>query len=216
MEHDMTLRILIADDHGLLRAGLRAMLRSEEDMEVVGEAADGYEALTLSTRLKPDVVLADISMPGPSGIEVAQELKRLQPETRVLILTMHEDGGLLQEALRAGASGYLIKRGAEADLIGAIHTVSRGEIYVHDDMKPALPKDWRAPAAGPGSKGTQLTGQEADVLRLIAHGYTNRRIADMLALDSHSVESICSDLMAKLGVRGRVGLIQYANEHGIA
>ncbi len=211
----MTLRILIADDHGLLRAGLRAMLRSEKDMEVVGEAADGFEALTLSTRLKPDVVLADISMPGPSGIEVAQELKRMLPQTRVLILTMHEDGGLLQEALRAGASGYLIKRGAEADLIGAIHTVSRGEIYVHDDMKSALPKDWRSPTSAPSNGGTRMTQQETEVLRLIAHGYTNRRIAELLGIEPQAVESISSGLMANLGVRGRVGLIQYANDHGI-
>lgn len=211
----MALRILIADDHGLLRAGLRSMLRSEKDMEVVGEAADGFEALALSTRLKPDVVLADISMPGPSGIEVAQELKQVLPSTRVLILTMHEDGGLLQEALRAGASGYLIKRAAEADLIRAIQTISRGEIYVHEEMKAALPKEWLPQATGPTNGGARLSDGETEILRLIAHGHTNRRIAELLSTDMSSVESTCSSLMSKLGVRGRVGLIQYANEHHI-
>ena len=127
----MPIRILIADDHGLLRAGLRALLNAEPDLEVVGEAADGDEAMRLARTLQPDIVLMDINMPGSGGIETTRRLKVLQPDVLVLILTMHEDKGLLQEAIRAGAAGYIIKRAVESELVNAIHAVSRGDLYVH-------------------------------------------------------------------------------------
>ncbi|HEX9116504.1 MAG TPA: response regulator transcription factor [Anaerolineae bacterium] len=210
------LRILIADDHGLLRAGLRSMFRDEPGMKVVGEAADGHETVLMAHALRPDVVLADISMPGMSGIEVAAELHRTLPETRVLILTMHEDGGLLQEALRAGAAGYLIKRAAEADLIRAITTVARGEVYIHEDMRAAMLGQPLTRPAVNANAGTRLSEQETEILRLIRQGYTNRHIAEVMQTDSAAIEGIYASLVGKLGVRGRVGLIQYANEHGIS
>lgn len=208
------LRILIADDHGLLRAGLRSLLKNEPDMEVVGEAGDGYETLALSSHLRPDIVLADVSMPGPSGIEVAQELKRRSPSTRVLILTMHEDCGLLQEALRAGAAGYLIKRAAEADLIRAIQTVARGDLYIHEDMRSAMPREM-LPRPCVAIDGESLSDLETEVLKLVARGYTNRRIAESLQTRVPAVEELCNSINAKLGTRGRVGLVQYAREHDI-
>jgi two-component system response regulator NreC len=134
----------------------------------------------------------------------------------VLILTMHEDGGLLQEALQAGASGYLIKRAAEADLIHAIQTVARGEIYVHGDMQQMLPRDaWPRPVAPKGAAQAALSEQEREVLHLVVKGYTNRQVADALHLEQVKVETLCNDLAKRLGVRGRVGLIQYAKEHQI-
>ncbi len=139
--HAMSIGILIADDHGVLRAGLRALLNAEKDLNVVGEAADGQEAFRTARELRPDVVLVDLSMPGLNGIEVTRQLKESHPDMAVLILTVHEDESLLQEAIRVGASGYIIKRAVESELINAIQAVSRGEMYVHPAMTRALMKD---------------------------------------------------------------------------
>ncbi|MCP4543955.1 MAG: response regulator transcription factor, partial [Chloroflexi bacterium] len=133
----MSIRILIVDDHGVLRAGLRALLSAEPDLEVIDEAAGGHEALRLADELRPEVVLLDISIPDLGGIEVARQLKKILPETRVLILTVHEDESLLQEAIRAGAAGYIIKRAVESELIDAIRAVWRGDLYVHPAMTRA-------------------------------------------------------------------------------
>ena len=134
----MAVDILLADDHGVLRAGLRALLNSEADLDVVGEAASGDEALRLAAELRPGIVLLDLNMPGPGGIEVTRQLREVLPETRVLVLTVHEDEGLLREAIDAGASGYIIKRAVESELINAIHAVARGELYIHPSMTRAL------------------------------------------------------------------------------
>ena len=134
----MPIRILIADDHAVVRSGLRALLRADPELEVVGEAQDGTETLLLAETLHPDAVLLDITMPPGNGIETAKRLKENYPELVILFLTMHEDEGLLHEALRAGAAGYVIKRAAEAEIIQAIRTASRGDIYVHPAMTRAL------------------------------------------------------------------------------
>jgi two-component system response regulator NreC len=211
----MPLRILIADDHGVLRAGLRALLNTEPELEVVGEAANGDEALRLTKALQPDVVLMDISMPGLGGIEATRRLLELQPDLRVLILTVHEDRALLQEALRVGAAGYILKRAAESELVDAIHAVERGDLYVHSAMTRALLPDLSAkPAVEP--RGTEsLTPREIEVLRLIATGHTNRQIADRLTLSVRTVESHRANLMDKLSLRSRVELVRYAAKHGL-
>ena len=134
----MAVDILLADDHGVLRAGLRALLNAEDDLEVVGEAATGDEVLRVGRELQPDIVLLDLNMPGPGGIEVTRRLRELVPETRVLVLTVHEDEGLLREAIDPAASGYIIKRAVESELINAIHAVARGEMYIHPSMTRAL------------------------------------------------------------------------------
>ena len=136
----MAVDILLADDHGVLRAGLRALLNAEQDLSVVGEAATGDEVLQLAAELRPDIVLLDLNMPGPGGIEVTRRLREVLPETRVLVLTVHEDEGLLREAIDAGASGYIIKRAVESELINAIRAVARGELYIHPSMTRALLK----------------------------------------------------------------------------
>jgi two-component system response regulator NreC len=205
----LPLRVLIADDHGVLRAGLRALLKTEEDLQVVDEAADGETALRLASRLRPDIVLLDLSMPGPGGIEVTRKLKEMLPATRVLILTVHEDETLLREALKAGASGYIIKRAVESELINAIQAVSRGEIYVHPAMTRWLLQE-PEPAAPKRRDPATLTPREIEVLRLIVQGHTNSQIAEVLTLSVRTIESHRANLMGKLGLQSRVELVRYA------
>lgn len=211
----MPIRILIADDHALVRSGLRALLCADRDLEVVGEAGDGAETLRLAGELAPDLVLLDVSMPGESGIATAERLKEAHPELAVLFLTMHEDEGLLHEALRTGAAGYVIKRAEASELLQAIRAASRGDIYVHPAMtrgllrQPVTTQHRRGPAA------PELTARELDVLRLLARGNTNRQIAGLLGLSTRTVESHRANLMGKLGLTSRVELVDYAEEHDL-
>jgi two-component system response regulator NreC len=211
----MAVDILLADDHGVLRAGLRALLNSEADLDVVGEAASGDEALRLAAELRPGIVLLDLNMPGPGGIEVTRQLREVLPETRVLVLTVHEDEGLLREAIDAGASGYIIKRAVESELINAIRAVARGELYIHPTMTRALLEK------STNSKRTQwgphesLTPRETDVLRLIVLGYTNRQAAEELGLSVRTVETHRANLMGKLGLKSRVELVRWAAENDL-
>jgi len=207
------IRILIADDHAVVRSGLRALLRADPDLEVVAEAEDGAETLRLAETLHPDLVLLDISMPPENGIKTAQRLKEEQPELVVLFLTMHEDENLLHEALRAGAAGYVIKRAEEAEILQAIHTVSRGDIYVHPALTRALLKQPVTTEHRRGSPAIALTRRELDVLRLLARGNTNRQIASLLDLSIRTVENHRANLMGKLGLASRVELVNYAEEH---
>jgi len=213
----MTIRIIIADDHGVLRAGLRALLSAESELEVIEEATNGEEALKLAKELQPDIVLMDISMPGASGIDVTRRLKQIMPDVRILILTVHEDEGLLQEAIQAGASGYIVKRAVESELIDAIRAVWRGDLYVHPTMTRALFKEMSAPASASNKDAPveALTPREVDVLQLIAQGYTNRQMADMLSISVRTVESHRSNLMGKLNMHSRVELVRYARENDL-
>jgi len=213
----MTIRILIADDHGVLRAGLRALLSAASDLEVVEEAESGDETLTLASTLELDVILLDISMPGLGGIEVTRRLKEISPQTCVLILTVHEDESLLQEAIQAGASGYIVKRAAESELIDAIRAVHRGDLYIHPVMTRALLKEMapKKPSPIEDSSVEALTPREIEVLRLIAQGYTNRQMADMLTISVRTVESHRSNLMGKLNLHSRVELVRYAKENDL-
>jgi len=209
----MPTRILIADDHGLVRAGLRALLSAEDAFVVLGGARDSAEALDLSVQLQPDVVLMDISMPGIGGIETTRKLKESVPSVHVLMLTIHEDKGLLREAIQAGADGYILKRAVESELITAIQAVMRGELYVHPAMTRVLLAD--SPSSKPSASGLvePLTNRETEVLKLIVQGYTNRQIADRLYLSVRTVESHRANIMDKLGARSRVELVRYATEN---
>ncbi len=213
----MPIRILIADDHSLIRTGLRTILKSQPDLEVVGEAADALEAIQLTKELKPDILLTDISMPGLTGggIEVTRRLRALAIEVAVLILTVHEDETLLREAIQAGASGYLIKRAAEAELISAVQAVAHGDMYIHPAMTRALLSGLAAPRAAPPNTVESLTQREIDVLRLLAKGYTNRQIADTLNVSVRTVEGHRANLMDKLNVHSRVELTSCAEEMGL-
>ena len=211
----MTIRILIADDHGLIRAGLRALLKDAPDLEVVGEAEDGISVLSLAAELKPDIVLMDISMPGMTGIEATQKLREISPTTRVLALTVHEDEGMLRKMIRAGAHGYIIKRAVESDLLQAIKVVSQGYIYVHPSLTGALVQDISPHKPSPELPQATLTAREIDVLRLLARGYTNRQIAKELNLSARTIEGYRANLVSKLGIKSRVELMNYVEEHGM-
>jgi len=213
----MPIRILLADDHNVLRAGLRMLLNTEPEFEVVGEAADGNQAMQLAATLSPDIVLMDINMPGLGGVEATKCLKEIQPEIHVLILTVHEDESLLRETIHAGASGYVIKRAAEAELTQAIQAISQGDMYIHPSMTRALLKDL-APVPSPkpaSSIQSTLTKREVDVLRLVVRGYTNNQVAELLSISPRTVEGHRANLMQKLDLHSRVELVEYAEEHGL-
>lgn len=209
----MAIRILIADDHRILRAGLRTLLGVDPNLEVVGEATSGEEAMCAAAELHPDIVLMDISMPGPGGLETVRHLKGTAPDARVLILTMHEDSAMIQEYLRAGASGYITKRAAETELVDAIYAVWRGMIYLHPTLMQSLVAPPRPAPAIPSEE--PLTSREMDILRLIVHGNTNRQIADKLTISVRTVETHRANIMEKLNLHSRVDLVRYAAEHGL-
>jgi two-component system response regulator NreC len=211
----MSIRILIADDHGVLRAGLRSLLNSEPDITVVGEAADGEEALCLAADLRPDIVLMDINMPGTGGLDATRRLQESMPEISVLVLTVHEDDGLLREAIQCGASGYILKQALESELINAIHAVYRGQMYIHPAMTRALLSVEPEPQPARQDPVESLTPREVEVLRLVALGYTNRQIAGQLSISVRTVESHRAKVMAKLNLHSRVGLVRYAAQHGL-
>lgn len=211
----MPINILIADDHGVLRAGLRALLNAEADFHVVDEAADGAETLRLAHQLSPDIVLLDVSMPGLSGIQVTRRLKEILPNIRILILTVHEDESLLREAIQAGASGYIVKRAVESELIDAIRAIWQGNLYVHPAMTHALLKDLTPAPTAKKAPLEPLTPREIEVIGLIAQGYTNRQIAASLNLSIRTVESHRAHITGKLGLRSRLELVRYAQEHGL-
>ena len=210
----MATRILIADDHGVLRGGLRNLLSPESDLDVVGEAEDGAQAVQLARQLRPDLILMDISMPNLGGIEALKQLGEVLPDTKVLMLTVHEDESLLRKAIQAGASGYVVKRAADSELINAIRTVIKGDIYIHPAMTRALLKGFAPARVTKNLSAHTLTQRELEVLRLIARGYTNVQIAERLSISARTVEGHRANLMSKLDLHSRMELVEYAEQHG--
>jgi len=206
----MAIRILIVDDHGVLRAGLRSLLGSEPDLTVVGEACTGEEALTLAASLHPDIVLLDLNMPGMSGAEVMRRMCRLHPEPRVLVLTVYEDEDMLRELIHAGAGGFIVKRAVESELISAIRSVARGDLYIYPSLTRALLPRARRSSRHARPAPQTLTPRETDVLGRIVDGYTNRQTADELGLSVRTVETHRANLMGKLGLKSRVELVRWA------
>jgi len=211
----VTIRVVIADDHAIVRAGLRALIHSEPDLELVGEAAGGVEAIQLVDKLAPNVLVLDISMPDIDGITVTREIKGKKNDTHILILTVHEDEVFLREVIKAGASGYIIKHAAEAELVTAIHSVTSGEIYVHPSLLRTLLVDSDRPLSKAQKQAEDLTPREVDILKLLVQGYTNRQIADELSISIRTVEGHRANLTEKLGLRSRVELLRYARDHEI-
>ncbi len=211
----MPIRILITDDHGVIRAGLRALLSGLPEIEVVGEAVDGRDTLRKAVELTPDIVLMDLSMPEMGGVEATAQLAQIAPNVRVLILTVHEDESLLKEVIRAGAAGYIIKRAVEDELIHAIRVVARGDMYVHPSMTRALLSPAPSPRDSSVFEVETLTAREIEVLQLLAKGYTNRQIAERLGISPRTAEGHRANLSSKLGLRSRVELVDYAQQHGL-
>jgi DNA-binding NarL/FixJ family response regulator len=211
----LTTRILLADDHGLVRRGLRLILDAQPDLEVVAEAADGAEAVKLALDPNVDLAILDISMPRMTGLQATRELERRRPELRVLILSMHESEQYLYEALRAGASGYVVKKVADRDLVAACRATMRGEPFLYPGAVTALIKDYLRGARN-GDKGDDpLTPRETEVVKLVAESYTNRQIAEALVISEKTVDRHRANILEKLGMRDRVELTRYAIRNGL-
>jgi DNA-binding NarL/FixJ family response regulator len=206
------IRVLIADDHGIVRSGLRMLLERQADMEVVGEAGDGVEALEATQSEHPDVAVLDVSMPRMTGLQAAREVRAHSPDTRVLLLSMHEDERYFFEGLEAGAAGYVLKRAADTDLINAVRTVAAGHTFLSDGAQEGLMREWLEGGSEPDDP---LTPRELEVVKLIAEAYTNRQIAETLTLSEKTVESHRSNVLSKLGMRDRVELVRYAIRRGL-
>lgn len=211
------IRVLVADDHAIVRAGVRLLLESEADMEVVGEAVDGQEALEKAQRLQPDVVLMDIAMPGTSGLEATRRIKEHNPRIQVLALTMHEDERYFFQIIQAGAAGYVVKGASPADLLAAVRAVSQGQAYLYPSVARRLLDDYlRRVEAGEETGGIEnLSAREKEVLKLIAEGLTSREIAQRLYLSANTVERHRANIMGKLNLHSRTELIKYALRKGL-
>jgi DNA-binding NarL/FixJ family response regulator len=206
------LRLLLVDDHAVVREGLRSLLGSDQRFEVVGEAADGMTALTAVERLQPDVVIVDVSLPGMNGTQVTRRLKTMQPDVRLLALTVHEEGGYLRSLMDAGASGYVLKRSAASELLRAVEVVGEGGTYLDSSIATQLVgKLSRKPAQ---TATAALSEREQEVVKLVAHGYSNKEIAGKLDVSVKTVETYRYRAIEKLGLRSRADLVRYALDQG--
>ncbi len=213
------IKLLLVDDHDIVRAGLRMLFEAEADIEIVGEANSGTHALALLEHIQPDVVVMDVVMDDMNGIEATRRIKALYPSIVVLGLTMHEAPQYLFEMLQAGASGYVPKRAAPDDLVNAIHIVHRGEVFLYPRMAEYLVNDFlnrsTTSASKPATKNTNLTPREHEILVKIAEGNTNREIAEMLAISVKTVDRHRENIMHKLQIHSRVELVKYAISKGL-
>jgi DNA-binding NarL/FixJ family response regulator len=207
------IRVLIADDHGIVRSGLALLIDRQPDMAVAAEAGDGLAAVESTHAEPPDVAVLDVSMPRLTGLQAARQIRSHHPDVAVLMLSMHEDDDYFFEALEAGASGYVSKRGADSDLVAAIRTVAGGRTFLSSRTQVALMRQWLED--GQSQPKAELTPRELEVLKLIAEAYTNRQIAEALTLSEKTVESHRGNVLAKLGMRDRVELVRYAIRRGL-
>jgi two-component system response regulator NreC len=210
--------VLIADDHAVLRAGLKMLLEAEDDMEVLGEAADGVDAIEKAAAHQPDIILLDITMPRMNGLSVVGHLKNRAPHTAVLILTMHDDEGYLREALAEGVAGYVLKQAADTELLSAIRAVYQGGTYLHRSHAHILLENPAEPVRRSTEESDQyerLSQREREVLHYLALGFTNKQAADKLYLSVKTVETYKSRLMSKLGLHNRAELVRFAMQSGM-
>ena len=209
------IRVLLADDHAIVREGVRMILNAQPDMEVVGEASDGVGALRLAQTLKPDLALMDIGMPGMNGLEATRALKEAHPLIQVLILTMLEDEDYFFRILAAGASGYVLKGAGSDELLSAIRAVSQGGVYLFPTMAKKLVGDYLKGQAASDGTADPLTAREREVLKLIAAGKMNREIAELLVISLNTVQTHRLHIMEKLNLHNRTELIKYAIRRGL-
>jgi two-component system response regulator NreC len=213
----MTARVLLADDHAVLRSGLRLLLTSQNEFEVAGEASSGLETLALAERLQPELILLDLSMPELGGLDALPALRKIAPSARILILTMHDDPQYLRQALKHGASGYVLKKAADAELLSAMRAVLRGEVYVHPSMTRILLEDMLPEGQTSSSHDlwASLSDREQAVLKSVALGHTSAEIAKQLNLSPKTVETYRARGMEKLGLRTRAALVKFALQKGL-
>jgi DNA-binding NarL/FixJ family response regulator len=207
------MRVLIADDHGIVRTGIKLLLERQAGVEVVGEAADGVEAVEQALAFTPDLCILDVGMPRMTGLQAARAIRSHLPDARVLMLSMHDDERYLFEALKAGASGYVLKREADQDLVGAVRAVGRGEAFLTNAAERSLVRQWMD--EGREGPAVPLTPREEEVVKLIAEAHTNTQIAEILHLAEKTVESHRANVLRKLGMRDRVELVRYAIRRGL-
>ena len=209
-------KVLIADDHQIVRSGIRMIIESDPGFTVVGEAADGSQALTMTLQEKPDVVLLDISMPpGMSGIATCENICRDCPGTKVIMLTMYADLEYLYATLRGGAMGYVLKNAAPEDLLEAVHSVAEGGSYIHADMRDLLQRHIEEGHASVGDDLGKLTTRELEVLQFLARGYTNKEISEKVFLSVKTIEAHRAKIYAKLGFSSRADLVDFALRHNL-
>lgn len=206
------MKVLVADDHGIVRSGVKMLIDRQSDMEVVAEAEDGVEAVEMAVREKPEIAILDVSMPRMTGLQATHEIKKQSPDTQVLILSMHDDERYLFEALRAGASGYVLKHAADQDLVNAVRAASRGEPFLTSAAQQSLIRDFLDRG---DERPAELTPREQEVVKLIAEAHTNKEIASILQLSEKTVESHRAHVLQKLGMRDRVELVRYAIRRGL-
>jgi DNA-binding NarL/FixJ family response regulator len=208
--------VLLADDHAMVRRGLRLVLEEEPDFVIVAEAGDGIEALERGTRAEVELAVLDVAMPRMTGLQAARELSRRRADLRIVMLSMYDNEQYFFEALKAGASGYVLKSMADEDLVAACRAAMRGEPFMYPAAASALIRDHLARAAEGGElTGDPLTPRETEVLKLIAEAHTSREIADALVISVKTVESHRANILAKLGMRDRVELTRYAIRRGL-
>jgi DNA-binding NarL/FixJ family response regulator len=213
----VSIRILLADDHTVMRNGLRLLLERQPDLEIVGEAADGREAVELAAAEKPDVVVMDIAMPHLNGVEAARQIANRSPRTAIVILSMHSDESYVIRSLKAGARAYLLKDSAEADLIAAIHAITVGKSFFSPGVRRLLTEDYMRQLAEAGAEDSYelLTNREREVLQLVAEGQSNKDVANLLNLSLYTVETHRTHILQKLNLHSVPELILYAVRKGI-
>jgi DNA-binding NarL/FixJ family response regulator len=207
------IRVLVADDHTIVRQGLVGILKASADIEVVGEAGDGAEAVEKATKLKPDVVVLDVSMPHLNGIEAARRIRDALPRTRVLVLTMHDDEEYVLKMVRAGASGYLLKDSAASELLAAIRALKAGKASFGPHATRALAEAYQSDRPLPEDPFERLTDREREIFQLVVEGKTNAQIAEMLFISPKTVDNHRTRMMEKLGVHGTAELVRFAAKH---
>ena len=210
-------RILIADDHAVVRSGLRLILGTQPDLEVIGEASTGEEAVEKVIALRPDILLLDIAMPGLNGLEAARQIRQQAPQVRIIVLTIYDDEAYLRQFLEMGAAGYVLKKAADTELVDAIRIVERGEAFVYPSlMRQVIDSYLKQPPPSHDRKATaELSAREMEVLRLVALGYTAQQVADQLYISVSTVQTHRAHIMEKLGFRSRAQLVRYALARGL-
>lgn len=209
------IKVLLAEDHTIVRKGLRSLLDNETEIQVVGEAEDGQQAIQKTVQMRPDVVVMDITMPVLNGLEATRQIKKLYPQVKVVVLTVHSTEEHIFQILRAGASGYVVKQGAVNELIQAIQTAYRGETFLSPSISRQTVDEYGRQAEAMEDKYDKLTGREREVLQMIAEGRTNREIAGRLHITVKTVEAHRAHLMDKLGLRSIAELTRYALRKGM-